>query len=293
MKIKNMITSSILLMFTFPLAAQHLDLAVNGYGLSLGNSSKITGVRINWSDDRVEKVTGLNMTMWRPTRNPNAEFKGMYLGLVGTDAKSVQGISLTGVGIAAAHSISGVHITGLGLASDKRISGTNFALGIISGDEAVTGINVGSLALLSKNGSMRWINIGGLACVANENLTGLNLGGLATVTGRGTMRGLNLSSMAVVGNGGVRGINLAGLALVSAGGEISGINLSGIATVAGTRLFGLNFGGVATVSNGINAASALACNDLLYRPSAQVFPFLSLSGGPLGLTDRPASVWSA
>ena len=41
------------LLMTIPVTAQHLDLAVNGYGLSLGNSTMINGVRINWSDDQV------------------------------------------------------------------------------------------------------------------------------------------------------------------------------------------------------------------------------------------------
>ena len=51
---------------------QSLDVALGGYGLSFGNSRRITGVRVNLIDHQVERVTGLNLTLWTPKANPNA-----------------------------------------------------------------------------------------------------------------------------------------------------------------------------------------------------------------------------
>jgi hypothetical protein len=48
-------------------AAQSLDLTVNDVGLSLGDSRRVTGIRINFRDRRMEEVNGVNITVWSPT----------------------------------------------------------------------------------------------------------------------------------------------------------------------------------------------------------------------------------
>ncbi len=54
-----------LLAAPFPAKADSLDIAVGGVGLSLGNSSRLTGVRVNLVDHEVQSVTGLNLTLWK------------------------------------------------------------------------------------------------------------------------------------------------------------------------------------------------------------------------------------
>src|SRR5690606_41160977 len=49
-----------------PGPGRSLDLGIARYGVSFGNSSRWTGVRINWSDRDVQRVDGLNLTLWRP-----------------------------------------------------------------------------------------------------------------------------------------------------------------------------------------------------------------------------------
>jgi len=57
------------------LHAQGLNIPTKHYGLSIGNSKHFTGVRINWSERNVEKVTGLNFTLWRAKENKKAVVK--------------------------------------------------------------------------------------------------------------------------------------------------------------------------------------------------------------------------
>jgi len=57
-----------------------LDLGVNGYGISFGNSARWSGLRFNLVDRRVERVTGINLTFWKPGRNPDAVINGIALG---------------------------------------------------------------------------------------------------------------------------------------------------------------------------------------------------------------------
>ena len=56
--------------------AASLDLGYRGWGISIGNAKRVTGVRINGVDRHVERVNGLNLTLWNPHKNPRAAFNG-------------------------------------------------------------------------------------------------------------------------------------------------------------------------------------------------------------------------
>ncbi|HUV35853.1 MAG TPA: hypothetical protein VMX58_02830, partial [Patescibacteria group bacterium] len=64
-------------------SGRSLDLAVGGYGISLGNSKRFRGLRINAVDRDVENVIGVNVTLWRPDENPDAVVHGIAVGLYG------------------------------------------------------------------------------------------------------------------------------------------------------------------------------------------------------------------
>jgi hypothetical protein len=89
-------------------AAQALDVAVAGYGLSLGDSSRLTGIRINVMDRRVERVNGLNLALWNPSESPDAEYNGMMLGIIGSKARKVHGLAFGGIGVNARGRLFGV-----------------------------------------------------------------------------------------------------------------------------------------------------------------------------------------
>jgi len=46
-----------------------LDIGVNGAGLSIGDSRRWTGLRMNYRDSRLDEVTGVNLTLWYPYEN--------------------------------------------------------------------------------------------------------------------------------------------------------------------------------------------------------------------------------
>ena len=81
--------------------AQSLDLAVDGYGLSIGNSKRISGIRINAVDRNVEEINGLNLTLWNPGKNPDAVYNGLAIGLIGTKSRTINGIAINGIGVSA------------------------------------------------------------------------------------------------------------------------------------------------------------------------------------------------
>ena len=131
-------------------AGASLDLPSRDWGISLGNSSRFTGLRINFRDSYLERINGLNLTLWRPRGTPGGEINGIALGLLGPSADRLNGLS---VGL----------------------------LGVVAGERA-RGVNIGGLSTVS-GGSMEGLNYGTFATVAEDNLSGINLAGLAVVSG--------------------------------------------------------------------------------------------------------------
>jgi len=98
-------------------SSSSLDIAIKGYGLSIGNSKKINGIRINLVDSNVERINGLNITLWKPKRNPDAVINGASIGLVSTAAKEINGIAI-GTGVAG-KKLNGVFWGLVGLGSNE------------------------------------------------------------------------------------------------------------------------------------------------------------------------------
>ncbi|MDH3198743.1 MAG: hypothetical protein OEO21_10940, partial [Candidatus Krumholzibacteria bacterium] len=98
-----------------PAHAQSLDLAVNGYGIGLGNSKRITGIRLNIiPDEKVEAVNGLNVTLWKPNGSPEAVINGVSVGLIGFDAYKMTGLQATLIGMRADR-LRGISVAGIGM----------------------------------------------------------------------------------------------------------------------------------------------------------------------------------
>jgi hypothetical protein len=62
--------------------SQSLDLAINHVGISIGNSPLLTGLRLNWRDENVVRINGINVTLWTPGSSPRGEVNGLSLGLL-------------------------------------------------------------------------------------------------------------------------------------------------------------------------------------------------------------------
>ena len=188
-------------------ADDSLDIPVRGYGISLGNSSRFTGLRLNFSDRGVERINGITASIWVPGSNPNSEFNGISLGLLGIKGDRFNGITVAGIGMA----------TG-------DIHGAAAALiGIGAAD--VTGIAVGGLGL------------------GVENLTGVAIGGLGV--GAESIRGVALGLIGVGAGKRFDGFGFAGLGM--GGEEFNGVFLAGLGLggtdMTGLFIAGLGMGG--------------------------------------------------
>ena len=63
-----------------------LNLTVGGIGISIGNSARVNGLRINWSDRGLEAVNGVNLTLWKPDKHLSGVINGVAIGLAGLAA---------------------------------------------------------------------------------------------------------------------------------------------------------------------------------------------------------------
>lgn len=205
------------------------DLGANNCGLSFGNSTDWNGLRFNFSDCGIRRISGINITFWKPGENPNSVVSGLSIG-VAPGAGTLRGFNLGIAAVVAEDEIEGLNLGGLAIVSNGN----------------ATGINYGGLAAVT-NGSLKGINFGGLAAVANNDITGLNIGGLATVSNR-DIQGLTFGGLATVSNKDISGATFGGLATVS-NGSLYGVTFGGVAAVANGEISGITFGGLAVVSN--------------------------------------------
>jgi hypothetical protein len=201
-----------------------LDLGVRRVGLSLGNAPRWVGVRLNWADAGVERVDGVNLTIWKPKHNPDALINGVAFGVVAPVGRSIRGSALGGVAIVTEQSLHGVGIAGVAQVSGGHMVGVHLSgVALVSGG-TMAGLNVAGAGLVA-SGSLRGVNLAGLGAVAEQDMLGVNFATLGLVS-QGAMRWVNLAGLGVVGQRGVAGLTVAGLGIVSGGGRIEGIALT-------------------------------------------------------------------
>ena len=180
------------------LAAQSLDLMVNNTGLSIGDSRIVHGIRLNFRDDRMERVVGLNATIWAPYSPARGTVKGVALGLPMTGARHIQGLGIGLVGVGADR-----NFTGLGLG----------------------GFGVGA------GGNAKGILLGGFGVGAGGNVAGLTMGGFGAGAG-GDVTGITIGGFGAGAGGNIKGLQ-AGLFGVGAGGDVTGVSIGGFGAGAG------------------------------------------------------------
>lgn len=258
-----------------------LRLTVGDVGLGIGHVPRITGLRINWADRRLERVTGINLTLWRPAGRrtegavggvvrgaalgltPRAgRIQGLGVGLggvVGEDALdgihlagavpvsggALRGLAVGGIAVIGGEELMGAHVSGLATVTGGAGLGVQAAGASVVAGERLAGLQLAGLAVVGGT-HMRGVQVGGLATVAGEDLSGIQLGGLATVGGE-ELRGGQASGLAVVSGEDMRGIQAAGAAVVG-GGVVRGLQIGGLAVVGADGLDGLQLGGLVVAS---------------------------------------------
>mgnify|MGYP001113164045 CR=1 FL=1 len=247
---KKYILFAILLLVTAPheLLAQGLNLPAKHWGLSVGNSVRFTGIRINAIEKDIQTINGVNLSVWpiRSTERQTGTFNGLGVGLplaAGTANRNGFSVGLLGVG--AANNLKGINLGVLGVIAGNRASGINIGgLGVGSGNH-LTGLNIGGLGVGS-GGDVAGINIGGLGVGSGQDVKGFSVALLGVGAGR-DMVGINLGGLGVGSGNNMTGFNFGGLG-VGAGARLSGVNLSVLAVGSGKSLIGLSVAGLATGS---------------------------------------------
>jgi hypothetical protein len=189
-----------------------LDLAVKNIGLSFGNSRRFNGLRLNLVDDGVEEMNGVNVTLWKPGRNPDAAMRGLMLGLVAINAADLRGVSIGGLAVVGESCVEGISIAGLASVAEGSITGISIA-GLASVAEGnMAGISLAGLASVTEK-SMTGISIAGLAAVAERSMTGISVAGLA-IAGEDEINGLAASLGSIISDGDINGVALGAVGLL-------------------------------------------------------------------------------
>jgi len=260
-------------------SADSLDLAVNGYGLSFGNSKRLTGIRINAVDRDVERINGVNLTLWTPGQNPDAQFNGIALAVIGTKARDINGIALSGIGVNARENVRGfsaglfgvaageatgvvaglfttnietrvrgIEVAGIWTGSTERLEGVGVSVGSVVASE-IRGATAGLFSLASESQVGIALGVGGFFA---RRMTGLGVGGFGG--GGEQLRGVFVGGLGLgthhldgvalslggIGGESLDGIMIAGLGLGTTG-EIRGIALAGLVNFA-PRVTGVSVG---------------------------------------------------
>jgi hypothetical protein len=221
--------------------SQSLDLMINNTGLSIGDSRLVRGVRLNFRDDRLREVIGINATIWTPYDPPRGVVNGVALGLPLTGARRINGIGLGVFGVGASEEFSGIGagLFGVGAGGDVRgllVGG----FGVGAGGN-VTGITLGGFGA-GAGGNVKGITIGGFGAGAGGNISGLQAGIFGVGAG-GNVTGISIGGFGAGAGGNVTGLTIGGMG-AGAGGDITGITIGGLGAGAGGTLRGFAFGGL-------------------------------------------------
>lgn len=226
-------------------------------GVSLGNASRWTGVRLNFRDAGVRQVNGISISLWKARQDANrdATFNALAVGVVGPEAGTLRGINVGGVGILARREMTGINVGGGGPLSEGSLRGINVGgLAIVSMGRT-TGLSVAGLGVFARGG-IDGISAAPLGVVAGGDVHGLSVGGLG-VLGNGALKGINLAGVTVAGRGRIAGVTAAGLAILGQE-QILGLNVAGITVARGERIGGLTVAGLVISSRDVVEGIAVA-----------------------------------
>ena len=201
---------------------QGLNIPARHWGLSFGNSTLFNGIRFNVIDKDIEKINGINFSVWgaRDDSRHTGTVNGISIGLpvaMGTSYRNGLNFGIFGAG--ATRDMHGINIGGIGVGAGNNLKGINIGLlGAGSGND-LHGITFGGLGA-GAGRDVKGITVGLLGAGAGEDMVGLNVGGLGVGAG-GTLAGINIGGLGLGAGGEVKGFSLGGLFVGGPG--ISGI----------------------------------------------------------------------
>ena len=177
------------------------------YGICFGNSQEFSGIRINFRDVQVKRVSGVNFSLWiKMGANEAAAYHGINLGgfpsggsfhgfnagLLGCGTDDDQtGLSLGGLVVGCGGNLNGIAISGIYTSIDglsSKINGAGISGLMLNCGYGINGLAAGGLLIVSGH------HINGLAVTAGyletETIRGLSLAGYSKTK---TMYGLSIA----------------------------------------------------------------------------------------------------
>ena len=289
-----------------------VDLTVNNVGISIGDSRRVTGIRLNYRDRDLREVKGINATLWMPYEESRGDVVGLALGLPATGARNIDGIAagiigigamermrglaIGGIGMGVGESMEGIAIGGIGLGAGQDLKGIaagGIGLGV---GQDLTGAGIGGIGVgVGQNakgliaggigagvgGDLTGIGIGGLGIAAGGNAKGLLIGGVGAGVGQ-DLTGLSIAGIGIGAGQDVKGITITGVGF-GAGGDVTGVQVAGIGIGAGGTLKWVSVAGVgigAPEIRGVAAAAAVGGHDVRGLVIAPVY-FRVMNGGQM------------
>lgn len=139
-----------------------LNFPTKKWGISIGNSYEFNGIRVNFADENVKTINGVNLTFWlRFAKNQNAVVNGISIGViptagkmqpinvgligVGTSNNNLNGLSVGGILIGSGGSINGLSISGIMTMADgedSKISGVAISGLGVGAKKAINGFSI-------------------------------------------------------------------------------------------------------------------------------------------------------
>jgi hypothetical protein len=217
------------MLVAFPLSAQGVDLTVNHVGIGIGDVPRVTGLRLNFRDRALDRVDGVNVTIWDPYDNGgHGVVHGLAVGVPLTGAARIDGIGVGIFGVSARDELRGIGVGGLGVGANDLQGLMIGGLGAGAGHDA-KGLMVGGLGV-GAGGSARGILVGGLGVGAGKDVEGIMVGGLGVGAG-GDLTGLSIGGVGVGVGQTLRGVAIGGVGVGAV--DVRGLALAGFA--AGAR----------------------------------------------------------
>jgi len=263
-----------------------LDLTVGGTGISIGDSRRVRGLRLNFRDGQLEQATGVNATIWTPFKGGHGNITGLALGLPATGGQDVHGLQIAVFGAEVQGSFTGISIAGLGFGTGADASGfmvNGFGMGA---GGWIRGVSLNGLGG-GTGGNLEGVGVGGLGFGVGGSAKGVVIGGLGAGVG-GDFTGFGVGAFGIGAGGRVDGLMIGGLG-VGAGQGGSGALIGGLGAGVGGDYDGLLLGGLGAGVGGNLRGIAITGLGTGVGGNASGF-FINLGGMGVGGTMRWVSI---
>jgi hypothetical protein len=290
---------------SLPAQAPSIDLTVNDIGLSVGDSRRTVGFRLNYKDRQMEQVTGLNLTVFGSRTSGTVD--GIAIGVPSTSARRITGVGASVLALGARERLTGVMAGGLWVhAATPHMRGASPVTSASIDGIAVAGITVNAVgrirglavspivyaagvpARMDTPPVLEGVVVGGIAALSSGRIRGITASGVLT-SGR-RIQGVNFTAGFLWADSSLDGVAISGLS--ASGSRVRGLVASGFRVgggdITGVAVSGVFVNATRTLRGGA-AAPVLIANDFTGVGIGGVVGGRDLTGGFVSLVGVSVS----